>query len=70
MLVRRVLGVIVLGVLGPCCAVSRADNLDPSIQQQIFAATFEVVQLKPPEGGVTYERVLPMDLIPYQRWPL
>ncbi len=64
MSVRRVL---VPGVLGLCGEVSLAANLDAAVQQQIFAATFEVVQLKPPEGAVTYERELPMDLIPYQQ---
>jgi serine protease Do len=44
-----------------------AAELDASVQQQIRAATFEVVQLKPPEGDVTYERPLPMELMPYQQ---
>jgi hypothetical protein len=44
-----------------------AAELDASIQQQIRAATFEVVQLKPLEGDVTYERPLPMELMPYQQ---
>ncbi|HEX4598826.1 MAG TPA: serine protease, partial [Burkholderiaceae bacterium] len=41
-------------------------ELGGSVQQLIRAATFEVVQLKPPDGEVTYERELPLDLIPYQ----
>jgi serine protease Do len=45
---------------------ARAAELSSSVQQAIRAATFEVVQLKPPDGEVTYERELPMDLIPYQ----
>jgi serine protease Do len=44
-----------------------AAELDASVQQQIRAATFEVVQLKPSDGDVTYERPLPMDLMPYQQ---
>jgi serine protease Do len=52
-----------LGSAGP----GRAAELSSSIQQSIRAATFEVVQLKPPDGEVTYERQLPMDLIPYQQ---
>lgn len=67
MLVRRVPGVLVAGMLALACAVSVADNLDGAAQQQIFAATFEVVQLKPPERAVTYERALPLDLLPYQQ---
>ena len=44
-----------------------AAELDGRVQGQIRAATFEVVQLKPPDGDVTYERPLPMELIPYQQ---
>ncbi|HTV80499.1 MAG TPA: serine protease [Steroidobacteraceae bacterium] len=67
-MIHRILGVMVLGVLGQFCTAARADSLDSATQQQIVAATFEVVQMKPPEDGpVTYERVLPMDLIPYQQ---
>ena len=43
-----------------------AAELSASAQRQIRAATFEVVQPKPPEGDVTYERPLPMDLLPYR----
>lgn len=46
---------------------SVAAELDAGVQQLIHAATFEVVQLKPPEGAVTYERPLPMELMPYQQ---
>jgi hypothetical protein len=44
-----------------------AADLEARAQQQIRAATFEVVQLKPLEGDVTYERPLPMELVPYQQ---
>jgi serine protease Do len=44
-----------------------AAEFDASVQQRIRAATFEVVQLKPLEGDVTYERPLPMELMPYQQ---
>jgi len=47
---------------------ARADGLGAGLQQQIRAATFEVVQRKPEEGTViTYEKPLPFDLIPYQQ---
>src|SRR3984957_10517626 len=49
----------------PGAAISA--ELDASVRQQIRSATYEVVQLKPPEGGVTYERPLPMELMPYQQ---
>lgn len=44
-----------------------AESLPSGAQQQVLASTFEVVQLKPDEGAVTYERPLPVDLIPYQQ---
>lgn len=56
---------LVLG-LGPV-APARGAELSNSVQQTLRAATFEVVQLKPPEGEVTYDRELPWDLIPYQQ---
>src|SRR5581483_11960866 len=46
---------------------ARGAELDASVQQRIRAATFEVVQRKPPDGDVTYERPLPMQLMPYQQ---
>jgi serine protease Do len=52
-----------LGTVAPV----RAAELSSSLQQHIRAATFEVVQLKPPEVDVTYDRALPMDLIPYEQ---
>jgi serine protease Do len=63
----RILGVIGLALTGLCHGLAFADNLDAAVQQRILGATFEVVQLKPPDGAVTYERDLPMDLIPYQQ---
>src|SRR5215469_15392649 len=42
-------------------------SLSTDAQQRVRAATFEVVQLKPDEGAVTYERPLPMELLPYQQ---
>ncbi|HXR91409.1 MAG TPA: trypsin-like peptidase domain-containing protein [Steroidobacteraceae bacterium] len=54
------------------CAASAASTagaqgLSADAQQRVRAATFEVVQLKPDDGAVTYERALPMELIPYQQ---
>jgi serine protease Do len=56
---------LVTGLLAAIPAA--AAELSGSLQQQIRAATFEVVQLKPPDGEVTYEREPPLDLIPYQQ---
>jgi hypothetical protein len=44
-----------------------ADSLPADAQPRVMAATFEVVQLKPDDGPVTYEKPLPMELIPYQQ---
>jgi serine protease Do len=44
-----------------------AADLPSSVQARIRAATFEVVQLKPTDDPITYERPLPLDLIPYQQ---
>lgn len=49
-----------------CCAPIRAEQLDVPTQQKIRAATFEVVMLKPDEPSITYEKPLPLDLLPYQ----
>jgi len=57
--------VALLTALGSAAPASGAE-LSGSLQQLLRAATFEVVQLKPAEGEVTYDRELPWDLIPYQ----
>lgn len=57
--------VVVIGA-GTAAPV-RAAELSNSIQQSVRAATFEVVQLKPPDGDITYDRPLPLELIPYQQ---
>lgn len=57
--------VLVIGAGGAVPAL--ATELSNSVQQSIRAATFEVVQLKPPDGDVIYDRPLPLELIPYQQ---
>jgi len=37
----------------------------PELERQVRAATFEVVMKKPPDGSVTYEKPLPLELLPY-----
>lgn len=53
-----------LGLAGMSAA--RAASLDPAMLPKIQAATFEVVQAKPTSDPLTYERPLPLDLLPYQ----
>lgn len=55
---------VCLGLLPPGRA--RADStLNPSLLPEIQAATFEVVAAKP-KDPLTYEKPLPMDLLPFQ----
>ena len=61
------LAALVFVILSGASASAHAAELSSSVQQSIRAATFEVVQLKPPDGDVTYERPLPLELIPYQQ---
>lgn len=50
-----------------CAAASvHAATLDPSILPQVERATFEVVQAKPANDPLTYEKSLPLDLLPFQ----
>ena len=63
---KRLFAVVLALVLQLGVAAGAVD-LDASTQRDIRAATFEVVQLKPPDGEVTYERPLPLELIPYQQ---
>jgi len=43
----------------------RAATLTPELQQAIRASTFEVVMKKPDKDPVSYEKPLPLELIPY-----
>jgi len=61
----RMLGMAV--VLGLLATPAPAAELSRDAQGTLRAATFEVVQLKPQEDNVTYERPLPMELMPYQQ---
>ncbi|MEO7050356.1 MAG: trypsin-like peptidase domain-containing protein [Rhodanobacter sp.] len=45
---------------------AHAATLDPAVLPRIEAATFEVVQAKPTVDPLTYEKPLPLDLLPYQ----
>ncbi len=54
------------GLAASAWAPLRAAELSSSVQANIRAATFEVVQLKPTADPLTYERPLPLELIPYQ----
>jgi serine protease Do len=47
-------------------AAAHAATLDPSVLPKVEAATFEVVQAKPVNDPLSYEKPLPLNLLPYQ----
>ncbi|OOG48629.1 serine protease [Rhodanobacter sp. C01] len=57
---------ILLVLVGPCGATAQAASLDPAVLPKIQAATFEVVAAKPVDDPLTYEKPLPLELLPYQ----
>jgi serine protease Do len=64
---RAVLCALALVFAACFVRIAHAEGLSADAQQRVRAATFEVVQLKPDDGDVTYERALPMEQIPYQQ---
>lgn len=63
-LLHRLVLMAILGLSG--MATVHAASLDPAVLPKIEAATFEVVQAKPVNDPLTYEKPLPLDLLPYQ----
>jgi hypothetical protein len=57
---------VLLGLSFALAAVARADGLSVETQARVRAATFEVVQRKPEVDPLSYEKPLPLDLIPFQ----
>jgi len=55
-----------LALIGLCGATAHAASLDPAVLPKIQAATFEVVAAKPVNDSLTYEKPLPLELLPYQ----
>jgi serine protease Do len=47
-------------------ATVNAATLAPGVQQKLSSATFEVVLAKPASDPLTYEKPLPLELIPYR----
>src|ERR1700674_305048 len=48
------------------CATATAATLAPGVEQKLSSATFEVVLAKPVSDPLTYEKPLPLELIPYR----
>jgi len=58
--------ILLLGIGLGGLAVAHAATLDPAMLPKIEAATFEVVQAKPLADPLSYEKPLPLELLPYQ----
>jgi serine protease Do len=56
---------IFLGTFISCWALSAEAGVTPELQHAIRAATFEVVMKKPEKDPVSYEKPLPLDLLPF-----
>ncbi|WP_426690579.1 trypsin-like peptidase domain-containing protein [Rhodanobacter ginsengiterrae] len=65
---RTACGRLALLVLVSLCAAtaSHAASLDPAVLPKIQAATFEVVAAKPVKDPLSYEKPLPLELLPFQ----
>jgi serine protease Do len=48
------------------CSLQVHAAVSPQLQQPIRVSTFEVVMKKPEKDTATYEKPLPMDLLPYR----
>jgi serine protease Do len=60
-------GLKLLGLIASLgCAAATAATLAPGVQQKLSSATFEVVLAKPVSDPLTYEKPLPLELIPYR----
>ena len=58
-------GALLILIAGSAHTIAFADDLTPAqLQQQLRAATFEVVLPKPDHDPLTYERPLPLDQLP------
>ncbi len=57
-------GLVALTLLA--CGGAQAAPLTGELQKQVRAATFEVVLKKPEKDTLTYEKPLPLELIPFQ----
>ncbi len=58
---------LVCAALALVATTTRAATLDAALLPKIEAATFEVVQAKPTNDPLSYEKPLPLDLLPYQQ---
>jgi serine protease Do len=72
---RAALALVGILILTSASVQAGAAALTPELQRQIRGATFEVVIRKPVKESVTYEKPLPLELIPFAErndayWPI
>ena len=58
---------LALAAVAGLAGTAHAASLDPAVLPKIQAATFEVVAAKPVNDPLSYEKPLPMDLLPFQQ---
>ena len=58
-------GIVTFLIAALASATAHAEALSGEVQAKVRAATFEVVLRKPKPDSLTYEKPLPLDLIPY-----
>ncbi len=63
--IARVSGIIAIAIV-TLSGSAKADNLSPELIKKINATTFEVVAAKPVDDPLTYEKPLPLELLPFQ----
>jgi serine protease Do len=56
---------LVVAQLVICCAITAHAGVTSELQRAIREGTFEVVMKKPQDDPVSYEKPLPLDLLPY-----
>ncbi len=61
---HRIAWIVFIAVSGANAV--HATSLDPAVLPKIQAATFEVVAAKPVKDPLTYEKPLPLELLPFQ----
>lgn len=59
-------GLLFTTLLAAWAPAAPAESLDTGLLKKVRAATFEVVVPKPSDEGITYEKPLPLDLLPYK----
>ena len=65
-MLRCMHGALVTALAALACSSAYAASLGPGVQQKLANATFEIVDAKPEPDPLTYEKPLPLELIPFR----